>query len=277
MGLYDTFVVKGKELSCPHCGRSLMVETDGERWTDFQTKCLDGALHTFEIDQDLPRFLSGLKIVEGEIPVYTLCSECGEGIRAFVVVKDGKFVDVRYLTVEEENELCEVSFGTSYGKHYYEYLPEEVFIPTWDDLHGLGVTVLYATRSKRDADAFLIGYAKRIKEEHPDEIDVYYDVNNRFHFGGYTYGVVHYKGIYFVVESVSRWRYPCPRCGNEARVSYILQKKPRDSYEMEVRCSLCNQIYNVSVTTQPKENPQNTSKPKRKGKKKVTEGKGRKK
>lgn len=252
MGLYDTFVLKNERFLCPNCGRDLSVLVNGERWCDFQTKCLDGVLHVFESGSELPRFSSGLKIVEGEIPAYTLCDECGEEIDVYIVVRDGKFVGVRVIPPDEWNELDELSFGTSYGKHIYEYDPKMSFFPSWSNLHALNAEILYASKSKRDAEAFLIGYARRIREEHPEVVDgVYSDFANRFHFGDETYGIIRYKGFYFVVKHKSQWRYPCPACGTEAVVQWVTAGKP--SHEYEVSCPLCNTKFVVTIHEKPTE------------------------
>jgi len=254
MGLYDTFVLRGKEVHCPYCGHELSVELDGEKICDFQTKCLDGILHAFGSSEELPRLDSGLKIVEGEIPVYTVCDNCGSGLKAYAIVSGGKFTDVRFLTPDEEREVNEETFGTSYGLHYYSYVPENKLLSSISvNLDIPNVTILYVSLSKRDADAFLIGYSRRIQEEHPTEVDIYSDFANRFHFRDETYGVIHYRGFYVVVKTKSKWNFPCPQCGGKSKVRWTKGNPPSTPYEMGLYCPNCSTTYEVFVQSKDDE------------------------
>lgn len=95
MGMYDTFIIKNKEIKCPHCAKAL-VGSDANDYMDFQTKDLDPSLDTFYFPDVYPHHK-----IKGSIHIYTSCIHCKGWINALMYTKDNVFNKLAILPVKK--------------------------------------------------------------------------------------------------------------------------------------------------------------------------------
>ncbi|AEA46074.1 hypothetical protein [Archaeoglobus veneficus] len=100
METYDYIIAP---FECPYCG----YEEEEYEW---QTDALHNLLYSTKVGEQI--ISDGLVIYDGEIEIQTICEGCGEFVRCWIKIRDGKLTDeisCEPNDVDHEYEGFEVS------------------------------------------------------------------------------------------------------------------------------------------------------------------------